>query len=183
MSINLISKSFFPSLKKKTPFSESIFSKIYILNWRRPGKKYVIFASTWCKNLGLPANSLLVGKIGVRWGPGSDFDWRVCFFYVELFAVHRAFFNNFELLNVSLSLLRCASSGATFQDRFFFFTGLSFLGSSRLKTETQIYQFIFLKNQQPHELRPVKISKKYRAARWKSSNLKPTFTSFSSLIS
>ena len=81
LSINMISESFFPSLKKKTAFSlvQSIFSKIYILNWCRPGKKYVIFASTWCKNLGLPANSLLVGKIGVRWGPGSDFDWRVFF--------------------------------------------------------------------------------------------------------
>ena len=132
--INLISESFFPIVKKKSFFSCSIiFFQKYILNWHRPGKKSVIFASTWCKNLGLPANSLLVGKIGVRWGPGSDFDWQLCFFYVELFGVHRAFFNNFELLNVSLSLLRCASSGATFQDRFFFLHGFVIFGVKPVK--------------------------------------------------
>ena len=44
--INLISESFFPSLKKQL-FSCSInFFQKYILNLHRPGKNYVIFAST-----------------------------------------------------------------------------------------------------------------------------------------
>ena len=87
------------------------------------------------------------------------------FFYVELFAVHRAFFNNFELSNVSLSLLRCALSGATFQDRFFFLHGFVIFGVKPVKNRNPNIPIYFLKNQQPHELRPDKISKKYRVAR------------------
>ena len=54
------------------------------------------------------------------------------------------------------------------------------MGSTQLKNETPNTTLFFSKTRKPHESQPVKISKKYRAAGWKSSNFKPTITSFSS---
>ena len=147
--INLISRSFFfPTLKKKKQLFQ-LFNQFFrkcILNWLFPDKKSAFLHQRnvkfkdYLRIISSPAgegcvrDSVLILIDEFPW----DFFFYFVFFYVELFAVHRAFL---IILNFSTGVRLCLGVilvGLLYSIGRFFFTGCPFLGSTRLKPETQI---------------------------------------------